>query len=87
MITLLSEFFGAVKEIASLIPNFSEKRKRELQKETDLYIELEKNFEDAAVQFDIGSRSDELLGLAAAVQSQNEKLKSLYIIYAKELKP
>lgn len=84
---MLSELFGAIKEIASLVPEFSEKRKKEIQEETDLYLLLEKRFNDMAVVFDIGSRSDELLGIADALNAQSEKLKNLYVIYAEEIKP
>lgn len=83
---LLTEFFGAIKEIASLVPNFSEKRKKELDEETRILFDLGKKFNNAAVEFKPGSRSDELLGLADDVNSQEKALRDLYVIYAKELR-
>lgn len=86
MIDLASNFFGAVKEIASLIPNFSEEKKEMLEDETRKLEALEKSFNDSAVSFKMGSRPDELLALAEAVRTQEKKLRELYVIYAKELR-
>ena len=82
---LLSKFFGAIGDISNLIPNFSERRKKELAEETKKLAALENAFNHAAVSFGSGSRSDELLGLADTVNAQDKKLKNLIIIYAKEL--
>lgn len=85
-ILLASEFFGAVKKIASLIPEFSERRKKEIAKETEKHLDLETKFNKMALEFKVGSRSDELLGLADAVNAQDKKIRNLYVIYAKELR-
>lgn len=85
-VLLASEFFKAIGEIASLVPTFSERRKKELAKEIKNLSDLEKSFNDLAVSFQIGSSSRELLGMADAVNTQEKKLKDLIGLYAKELK-
>ena len=84
--TFLGPLFGAIKEIASLIPDFSERKKAEIEKETNEYYSLMNKFNKAALEFGVGSHSDELLGLADAVNLQAKKLADLYMIYAKEIK-
>ena len=85
MVLLLGEFFGAIKEISKKVPDFSENRKKEISKETEKLLELEEKFNNEALSFGIGSRSDEILAIADSVNKQSEKLKNLYVIYAKEL--
>lgn len=81
-----SEFFGAVKGIVSLIPKFDERKKKAIEKETEILATIEKKLNDAALEFTIGSRTDEILGLSDALKAQELKLKNLYIIYEKELR-
>ena len=83
---MLSELFGAIKEIASLVPEFSERKRKGIEKETEKLEWLSKEFFDASVAFQPGSRSDELLGLAKAVNDQTTKMTKLYVLYAKELR-
>ena len=80
------EFFGAVSDIVSLLPQFDERKKKMIEKETRILIAMEESFNKAAVEFDISSRPDELLGLADAYKSQEKKLKNLIKLYASELK-
>ena len=86
MLLLLSEFFGAIKEIAKLIPDFPEKIKKQIDDETKILVTLEREVHDASVTFGAGSSSDELLGMVDDMNAQAEKLKHLYILFAKELK-
>ena len=39
---MLTELFGAINTIASLVPEFSEEKKELLQKETEVYSKLER---------------------------------------------
>lgn len=83
---LASEFFGAVKNITALVPKFDERKKKAIEEETEKLAIIEKRFNDVAVEFRIGSRTDELMGLADLYKAQELKLKNLYIIYDKELR-
>lgn len=82
----LMPIFTAISEVASLVPKFDEKKKAKVDKETSKLRELEEDFQKAALEFSLNSFSDELLGLADAVKSQEKKVEDLWVIYAKELK-
>lgn len=81
-----TEFFGAVREIFNFIPNFSERRRREIHEETRELLRLRTKFNRTALEFNQHSRSDELLGLADAVKNQEEKLRRMVITFAQELR-
>lgn len=83
---MLTELFSAVKVIAELIPDFPEEKKELLEKETENLIELQEEFNNAMVEFKIGSNTDELFGISSALNLQAEKLKNFYVIYSSELK-
>lgn len=80
-----TELFKAISSIAALVPEFGERRKKEIADETELLLKYEAQFSRAAMEFVAGSRSDELLGLADVVKRQESKIKNLIMIYAKEL--
>ena len=84
-ITLLTAFFGATESVAKLFPKFSEKQKKKIEKECSYHAKLKKEFNKMALEFDIGSNSDELLEVGDLVKAQKEKIQSLYRLYAKEL--
>ena len=80
------ELFKAVNTIASKVPDFGEKKKEDIEKQTNIYLRAEKRFIDAAVAFNTGGRSDELLGLADIMKAEGKKLSKMIILYANELK-
>ncbi len=84
-VLLISEVLKVAGEALSLIPEFSEKRKREIQKELNSLYELEKEFNNFSASFKIGSSTDELLGISDQYNLQANKIKDLMQLYAKEL--
>lgn len=80
------EFFGAIKTVFSKFAGPELRKKYKIEKEIDKYLELEASFNKAAVSFDNNSISNELLGLADEVTKQDKKIKSLWVLYAKEIK-
>ena len=80
------ELFKAVNTLASLVPQFDEEKKEDIEKQTNIYLKAEKRFLDAAVAFNTSGRSDELLGLVDIMKAEDKKLSKMIIIYADELK-
>jgi len=86
LIALGTAFFGAVSEISSLIPDFGEKRRKELAELTASIINSHKRLRDYALEFNEGSSSDVLFGLSEDVKVQEKLYKEKIVIYAKELR-
>ena len=80
------EFFGAVKELASLVPNFGERRQKEIDDETGILLSLEKTLEDRAVSFKLGDRIDEVIALSEMVTKQKRVIENKYILFNKQIK-
>jgi len=85
VIAMLGAAFGATKAVAELWPKFSEKQKKKIEGKYNTYISLKKRFNKAAVEFEIGSNSDELLALSDEVRIKKEEIHNLYRLYAKEI--
>ncbi len=85
VIPMLTALFGATAEIAEKFPNFSEKQKKHIEKELEIYDARVKKFEKLAVEFDAGSNSDEIMGVSDSVREQKKKVQDLYNLYKKEL--
>lgn len=83
---MLTELFGAINTIASLVPEFSEEKKELLQKETEVYSKLERILNKIMLEFKIGSNTDEMFAISEELNYQAKKLKNLYVIYAQEIK-
>ena len=77
--------FKTVGILGSKIPNASERAKKRLKDETEKYFVFKEAFENMAVSFGVGSRSDELLGLADKVRIQGEYLSSIMVIFASDI--
>ena len=67
------------------IPSAAQQKKKQFEKETMRLIDYDSQFKKAAVKFDIDGRTDELLGLADAVNKQSAVVMELARIYEKEL--
>jgi hypothetical protein len=82
----VEQFFGAIREIASLIPDFGEERKKEIDKLTEDLFFKKQVLKNYAVSFNDDSNPDVLMGLADAVKKSENLLQEKYIIYSKELR-
>jgi len=84
--TAVTAFFGAVREIALLVPQFDERKKSMIEKKHDSLELAEKALNDYAVSFGMGSSTDVLMGLADDVRTKRDSLQNLYVLYASEIR-
>jgi len=85
VVEMLGAAFGATEAVAELFPKFSEKQKKKIEAEYNFYLSIKKRFEKLAVEFDVGSSTDELLGLSDEIISKKSHIENLYKLYKKEI--